>query len=119
MVAGGGDGEDRQRLRRLATGGRQRRDAALQIRDPLLQDVLSRVDHTGVGEADLREREQVRRVAGVVEDERRALVDRHRTGARRRVRLGAGMDLPGVEAVRRGGGRHEFPLAVSRPVRAV
>ncbi len=110
MIAGGGDGEDRQRLRRLAAGHRQRRGTALQVRDPLLQDVLGRVDHPGVGEPDLGEREQVRRVTGVVEDERRALVDRHRAGTRRRIRLGAGMDLPGLEAVRRGLARHGFPL---------
>ena len=97
VVAGLGDVEDRERLRRLAAGDEQRADAALEARDALLHRVLGRVHDPRVDVAELLQREQVRGVLGVAEDERRGLVDRQGAGAGGAVRGLAGVDLAGLE----------------------
>ena len=75
----------------------QRRDAALQRGDALLDDVLRRVHDPGVDVAGLGKAEQRGRVLGAVEGVRRGLVDRQRPRVGRAVGLLAGVDLLGLE----------------------
>ena len=104
MVAGLGEvhhGERRGGLARRngeRTGQSDRRDAAtLERVEASLERTLRRVHDAGVDVADLGEREQVRRVVGVLELERCGLVDRHGSGTRGRVGLAADVDLLGLE----------------------
>jgi hypothetical protein len=53
---------DREQRGRLARAERQRRDAALERRDALLEHVVGRVHDAGVDVAELGQAEQVRRV---------------------------------------------------------
>ena len=82
VVAGAGQRQQREGLGGLPGGQRHGGDTALQRGDALLEDVLGGVVDAGVDVAGLGEGEQVGGVLGVAEDERRRLVDRHRTGAR-------------------------------------
>ena len=86
-----------QELRGVAGGHRQRRRAALERGDPLLQHRLGRVHDAGVDVAELLQAEQRGGMVDVVEDEGRRLVDRRRARAGRRVGLRAGMDGQRVE----------------------
>lgn len=97
VVPGSGQRQDRQRLGGLPRSQRDGGDPALQRGDALLQDVLGGVVDAGVDVARFGQREHVGRVLRVAEDEGRRLVDRHRAGAGRRVRGGAGVDLLGLE----------------------
>ncbi len=74
-------------MRPARVGGRRPRgedhgpDASFDGCEPVLQDVVGRVVQPGIDEAELRQREEVRRVVGVFEDVGGRLVDRHRPGA--------------------------------------
>src|SRR5262249_12568828 len=102
VVAGVGQVEDREVFGGLAGREEQRRDAALQRRDALLDDVLRRVHDPGVDVAGLCEAEQRGGVFGAVEGVRRGLVDRQRPRVGRAVGRLAGMDLLGLERPVRG-----------------
>ncbi len=97
MIAGLGQVQDRQRLGRLAGRHRERSHTPLERADPLLENVLRGVHDPGVDVAGLTEGEQRGGMVGVPEDVARRLVDRDRTRPGRRVRLGAGVDLAGLE----------------------
>ncbi len=87
LVAGSARVVNGQRLGGLAGGGGQRRDAAFERGDALLEDVGGRVHDARVDVAEFLQREEAGGVVGVVEDVRGGLVDRH--GAR----AGGGVDL--------------------------
>jgi len=72
--------------------------AALEAGEPLLQRLDRRVADPAVNVARLVEREQVRRVVGVVEHERGGLVDRRCPGAGRRVGFLAVVEATRLEA---------------------
>ena len=104
VVAGTREVEDGERGRGLARGDLERAGKAdggvgraFERGDPRLDDSLGGVHDAGVDVADLGEREQVRGVLGVAELVRSGLVDRRCGGARGRIRLGAGVDLLGLE----------------------
>ena len=86
VVAGVGEVEDRERLGGLAGRQEQRRDAAFERGDALLDDVLRRVHDAGVDVAGLGEAEQRGGVVGAVEGVGRGLVDRQRPRVGRDVR---------------------------------
>jgi hypothetical protein len=102
VVTGGSQREQRESLGRLPARHRDRGDTALESRDPLLDHGLGRVHDPAVDVAGLGEGEQVGRVLGVPERERRRLVDRGRAGSRGGVGRGTGVHLLGLE--RPGGG---------------
>ena len=82
----------RQGLNRIgngrgAGGYRQGGAAALQGRHPLLQHLLGGVGQPAVDIARVRQAEAVRRVLTVAENIGSGLVNRHRPGVRRRIRL--------------------------------
>ncbi len=87
-----------QELGRVAGGDRQRRRAALQRRDALLQHGAGRVADARVDVAEGLQAEQRRGMVDVVEDEGGGLVDRRRPRAGRGVGRRAGMDRKRVEA---------------------
>ena len=87
----------------MAGGDGERRRAAFERRDALLQHGAGRVADARVDVAERLQAEQRGGVVDVVEDEGRGLVDRRRARARRRVGLGAGVDRERGEA--RGVGR--------------
>ena len=89
------DGQQRGGDGRLAAGEGQARRAAVERRQTLLEHVVGRVHQPRVDVAELLQREQIRRVVGVVEDVARGGVDRH--GARGGGRVGL---LPGVQGQR-------------------
>ena len=109
VVTGLGDVEQADRRRGLAGRHEQGREAPLERRDPLLHGILRRVHDPGVDVPELLEREQVRRVRGVVEDVGRRLVDRQRPGAGGAVGHLPGVDLRGLEAPLRGVGHRCLP----------
>jgi hypothetical protein len=94
------------RLRDVQHGGRlgsltgreeERTRSALECGEPLLDDGLRRVLDTRVDVAELREREEVLRVVGVVEHVARGLVDRRRPGLRDGIGRGSRVDLLRLE----------------------
>ena len=93
MLPGAGEGLYGVRNRRRAGGRRQRRCAAFQRRDSLLQDALRRIREPSVDVAGVRQPEPRRRVFGVVEHVGRGLINRYRAG----VGSGVGRLLSGVE----------------------
>ncbi len=93
-----GEVEDRQRLGRLAGRDAQGADAALERRDPLLEDTGRRVHDPGVDVAELLEPEQAGGVGGVVEDVAGGGVDRHGPGVRGRVDVLARVEGEGLGA---------------------
>ena len=103
--------------RRLAAGGGDRADAALQRRDALLQHGHGRVGDARIDVPGALQVEQAGRVLGVVEHVGRGLVDRH--GARAGGRIGplAGMQRERVEArtARRGHGA----ISLRKPARTL
>jgi len=68
---------DRQRLGRLPGGCRQAGHAALQRRNPLLEDIGRRIHDAGVDVAELLQSKEAARVRAIVEDVAGRLVDRH------------------------------------------
>ena len=107
VVAGARHVQHRVGDGRLARRGRDCREPTLERGDALLEHVPRRVHDPRVDVPRHGQREQVGGVLGVVEHERRRLVDRHRPRLRRRVRR-----LPAVESDRlRPQFRHgSFPL---------
>ena len=89
---------EQQRLGRLPAAGRDGADPALQARDALLERGDGRVAEARVDVPVLLQREQVGRVRGVLEHERRRLVDRHGARAGGRIRSRAGVDRAGARA---------------------
>ena len=73
------------RHRERAGDADRRRAATLEGRQPRLERTLRRVHDAGVDVADLGQREQVGRVVGVAELERRRLIDRYGPGAGGRI----------------------------------
>ena len=102
VVAGVGEVEDREVLGGLTGRQEQRRDAAFERRDALLDDVLGRVHDPGVDVAGLGKAEQRGGVLGAVERVGRGLVDRQRPRVGGDVRRLAGVDLLGLERPARG-----------------
>ena len=86
VVARVGQVEDREGLGGLTRGQEQRRDAAFERGDALLDDVLRRVHDPGVDVARLGEPEQRGGVLGAVEGVRGGLVDRQRARVGRDIR---------------------------------
>ena len=82
----------------MAGGDGERRRAAFERGDALLEHRLRRVHDAGVDVAEGLQPEQRGGVVGIVEDEGRRLVDRRGARAGRRIGLGAGMDGERVEA---------------------
>ena len=101
VVAGARDVLDRQGARRLAARHRQRRDAALERRDALLQHVVGRVHDARVDVAEFLEPEQVGGVVGALELVRRRLIDRHRDRARAGIGAPSGVESEGFRLLRR------------------
>lgn len=100
MVPSAGQRQDGEGLGGLPGGQCDSCNSPFQGGDPLFQDVLGGVVDARVDVAGFREGEQIGRMLGVAEDERRGLVDRHGTRAGRRVGDGAGVDLLGLEGPR-------------------
>ncbi len=92
---------ERDQMRRLAAGDRERRGAAFERGDALLEHVRGRVLKAGVDVAELLQAEKPRGVVGVVEDVRRGLVDGHGPRLGRRVGDLSGVELERVEVERR------------------
>ena len=96
----------RARLRMLSVSAAwpeltpERRDAALERGDALLEDVRRRVHDPGVDVPELLEPEQAGGVGRVVEDVAGRGVDRHGAGVRRRVRLLPAVQGAGLRAER-------------------
>ena len=76
----------------MAGGDGERRRAAFQRRDALLEHVAGRVHDARVDVAEGLQAEERGGVVGVVEDVGRGLVDRRHPGAGGRVGLGTGMN---------------------------
>jgi hypothetical protein len=94
VLAGAGDVEDRQRLRRLAGREPERPHAAFESGNPLLEHARRRVHDPRVDVPELLEPEQPGGVGGIVEDVGGRGVDRHGAG------VGGGVgDLAGVEGL--------------------
>ena len=91
LVAGHHQAADGDELGRLPARHRQRRGSVLERRHPLFQYPVGGVHDAGVNVAELLKREQVGRVRRILENVRSRLIDRHRPGPCRRVRLVAGM----------------------------
>ena len=89
---------EQQRLRRLAAARRHRADPALEARDPLLERRDRRIAEPRVDVPVLLQGEQVGRVRGVLEHERRRLVDGDGARPGGRVRPCAGVDRAGAHA---------------------
>ena len=89
---------------RLPAGGRDGPHAAFERRDPLLEHGAGRIRDARVDVPRALHVEQRRRVIGVREDERRALVDRRRPRAGRGIGPRAGVKRKRVEAMRPGTG---------------
>ncbi len=100
VVARGRDGGDGQELRRLPARRGERRDPALERGDAPLEDVGRGIHDPRVDVAELLQRKKARAVRGVVERERRRLVDGYGPGVGARGRLLPGVDLQGLVAVR-------------------
>ena len=75
--------QEREHLRRHAGRGGERRAAAFERRDALLERRDGRIGDARIDVAERLQVEQARRVVGVVEHERRRLVDRQRARAGR------------------------------------
>ena len=107
--------QHREGRRRLARPQRQARHPAFHRRDALLEHIDGGVHDAGVDVAQLRQPEQPRRMAGILELEGGGLVDRHRDRSGGGIRTPAGVqrDGLGVGPVR-GGHRHpplwRFPV---------
>ena len=79
-----GDGEE---LRSLSAGGGEPGHAAFEGGHALLEDIRRGIHDTAVNIAELLQREQVRGVLRVLEGERSRLINRHRAGVGRGVRV--------------------------------
>ena len=98
VIAGSGEGRDREERRGLPRGGRHGTDATFEARHALLERVQRRVRETAVDRAVLLEGEEVGGVGGVVEDKARRLIDRDRPGAGVGVGSTPGVQGTGAEA---------------------
>lgn len=97
VVAGLGERAEGEELRGLPAAGGDTADRTLEAGDPLLERRHGRVPDPAVDVAVLLQREQVRRVGRVLEDEARGLVDRHGTRTGRRVGRSARVQCAGPE----------------------
>ena len=102
LVAGAGDIQNRQSLRRLAGGGDQGRHSTLEGGDALLQHVPGGIHNARIDIAEFLQCKQIGSVRGVLEDKRRGLIDGN--GAR----AGCGVGL--LAAVQCKGIKAEFPF---------
>ena len=98
FVAGLQQRLEHDHLRRMARGDRERRRAAFERRDALLQHRVGRVADAGVDVAERLQAEQRGGMVGVVEDERGGLIDRRRPRAGGRIGLRAGVNGQGGES---------------------
>ena len=87
-----------QKVRGLTRSRGERRRAALEGRETLLQHRLGGIHDAGIDVTERLEAEQRGGVIGVVENERRRLIDRRGARAGCGIRLGSGMDGEGIEA---------------------
>ena len=78
---------EREELRRLPAGSGQRRHAAFERCHALLEDIGRGVHDARVNIAELLQPEQGGGMIGILEDERRRLIDRHGACAGRRIGL--------------------------------
>ena len=92
LFAGTEQGVKRQHLRGVAGRHRERRRAALKRCDTLFKHGVGRVADPGVDVAERLQAEQRCRMIGIIEDERRGLIDRRCARAGRWIRLRTGMD---------------------------
>jgi hypothetical protein len=99
LIASPHNVQDRETLGSLARGSRKGTHTLLQRGDPLLEDVGRWVHDPGVDVALFGEREEVRRVVGIVEDVGSRLVDGYCPRRRGRVDLLPGVQSQGVEPV--------------------
>jgi len=83
---------ERDRLRRMARGDRQRRRPSFQRRHALFEHGGRRIGDAGVDIAESLQAEQRGGMVDIVEHEGRRLIDRRRPGAGRRIGPRAGMD---------------------------
>jgi hypothetical protein len=107
VIAGAEQGQQRERLGRLAGGHAQRGHAALERGQPLLEGVRGGVHDARVDVAELLEREERGGVVGVAELVAGGLIDGHRARAGGGIGLIARVQGQGLGAVL-GGGRHGF-----------
>ena len=112
LVARLHEGVEDEELRGMAGRDGQRRSAALERGDALLENGASRVADAGVDVAEGLEAEQRGGVVDVVEHERRRLVDRRRARAGGRIGLGAGVNGQRVESRFAFAIRHDCPHRV-------
>ena len=97
MVTGAGERRHREELGGLPAGGAHRADPTLERRQALLERGDGRVRDPAVDRAERLQREQVRRLGGVTEHERRRLVDRHGTRPGGGIGPAAGVHGTGAE----------------------
>ena len=118
LVAGLHQGEEGEELRRVARRRRDRRPAAFERGDPLLQHRDGRVGEPRIDVAEIVQIEERGGVVDVVEHIGRRLVDRGRARAGGRIGRGAGMDRAGLEAISEIGRRRRaapWPGAAAAP----
>ncbi|MEY9604659.1 hypothetical protein AB7M74_000202 [Bradyrhizobium japonicum] len=99
---------DGQMQRGHAARGADRADAAFERREPLLQHTGGRIGDARIDVAGALQIEQRGGVVGILEHVGRGLVDRHRAGAGRGIRMLARMQAQGLEG-RRFRRRHAWP----------
>ena len=97
MITRAGQVQDGERFRGLPGGEEQRRHAAFERGDALLDDIGGRIADPGVDVARNLEPEQRGRVCGVVEGVGRGLVDRQSAGMSDRIGTLTGMNLSRLE----------------------
>ena len=115
VVAGVQERRDGQMQRGHAARGADRADAAFQCREPLLQYARGRIGDARIDVAGALQIEQRGRVIGILKHVGRGLVDRHRAGAGRGIRMLARMQAQGFERrrFRRGHAWPRWSLIIS------
>ncbi len=88
---------NRDELSGLAAGHRQPRDSVFERRDALLQHVRGRIHDARIDVAELLQPEQSGRMRGVVEHERRGLVDGYRARLGGRIGRITRVERAGIE----------------------
>ncbi len=89
---------DRDKLRRLPAGHRQRAHAAFQSRHALFEHRRGRIHDARINVAEALQVEQIGGVLGIFEDVGSGLVNRHRARARFGIRPLARVQRAGAEA---------------------
>ncbi|MGY4500494.1 hypothetical protein ACVWYH_004425 [Bradyrhizobium sp. GM24.11] len=100
VVTGVEQRRDGQMQRGHAARGADRTDTAFQRREPLFQHAGGGVGDARIDVAGALQVEQRRRMIGILEHVGRGLIDRHRAGAGRGIRMLARMQAQGLEGRR-------------------